>query len=268
MDSKGVIYIVAGGNLYLDEAKKSAESLKNKNPNLSTSLIADKKIDENAVFDNYIYMPNTYKSEKLFKINGFNKSPYDVTLFLDSDTYICSQLEDLFRLVEKYDLAIAHAPVRNVSSSITALNWYGDQNIPDSYPEFNTGVILFRKNQKTTNLFDRWNDIYLKYLSETNTNLPDQASFRDAIYGSNLLVSTLTPEYNCRYIFPTYVHGEIKILHCRKPMPHKIAKRYNKTNKPRVIIPGIGIIANNNKIIRLLTKILNSRIISGYSKHL
>ncbi len=39
-------------------------------------------------------------------------SPYEHTLFLDADTYICDNINELFDLLELFDLALAHDTFR------------------------------------------------------------------------------------------------------------------------------------------------------------
>ena len=66
-----------------------------------------------------------------------------------------------------------------------------DPLVPKCFPEFNSGVIAFKKSSMTT--FEKWLDIYT-----SEPVKPDQPAFRKAVYLSHLRVATLTPEYNNR----------------------------------------------------------------------
>ena len=46
------------------------------------------------------------------KVNAMPLSPYNRTLFLDTDTYVYASLEHLFVLLDRFELAAAHDPWR------------------------------------------------------------------------------------------------------------------------------------------------------------
>lgn len=55
------------------------------------------------------------------KVDYIHKTPYDQTLFLDTDTIINRNVEEMFDILEKYDFAICHDLARkraNVSRLI------------------------------------------------------------------------------------------------------------------------------------------------------
>lgn len=255
MLKSGVIYIATGDNKYIDEAIKSTLSLKKHNPDISVALLTDMKKNIN-IFDEQILITDASHTFK-DKIFNLEKSPYDSTLFLDTDTYICSSIEELFELSLEYDLALAHAPKRITQDYLTDFNHIKQTNIPKSFPEFNTGVMLFNKNKKFSKMIEECKYLYKKYSQDYTVNLPDQIVFREAVYGSNISISTLTPEYNCRFIFPTYVEGEIKILHGRSKNIDKLSSKFNKYLEPRVILPGIGILSSNNYLFKGIKKLKN-----------
>jgi hypothetical protein len=63
-------------------------------------------------------------------------------------------------------------------------------------------------------MLTRWLDLQRRHARATpGPRTQDQASFRAAAYLSELRIATLSPEYNCRFPFPTSVCGEVKILH-------------------------------------------------------
>ena len=61
-------------------------------------------------------------------------------------------------------------------------------------------------------------------------SLPDQPSFRKALYESSLRLATLPPEYNCRLPFPGFLHDPVRILHGRTTDPESCA---SSTRRPR-----------------------------------
>lgn len=238
--TKGVIYI-ATGREFIRDACRSASSLKNANPNISVSLFASEAVHDR-LFDQIFVLTNTSFSY-IDKVTNMYSSPYDYTLFLDVDTHVCDNISDLFKLLESFDIAIAHA-----SNRISRGARYLIQDVPESFVELNTGVILFKKSRSVENLFVCWREFYLsdiEYYSESslsNNDEPnwklrfphDQPAFREALYKSKLRIATLPPEYNCRFNFPFFVSGTVKILHGRYADLQMVARIVNRTMKRRV----------------------------------
>jgi len=114
-------------------------------------------------------------------------SPWQHTLFLDTDTYVTTDLGHLFEMLEDgFDL-LAHQLFEGHN--------YGLEGVPDAFPEFNTGVIGFRNTPDVQRFFEDWNTWYGRYVPSITC---DQRSFRKAVYLSGLRHSVLTPEYNFR----------------------------------------------------------------------
>ena len=106
MSNNGVIYIAYTKQIYIDEAIFSANSLKKHNPNLSVTIFTDYKLT-NDCFDNVIIFPSdTFKFR--CKQNFLIDSPYESTLYIDTDTFINDNIEDMFILLEKFDVCMVH----------------------------------------------------------------------------------------------------------------------------------------------------------------
>jgi len=234
--SRGIIYIVTGQS-FVDEACVSAASVKRCMPDIPITVFTD-VAQSSSVFDEVVLIESpTHGPED--KILSIAKSPYRETLFLDSDTYMVDDSRELFSLLGRFDLAAAHAPYRAQ---------YRAGDVPDCYPEFNTGVMLFRKSDQTGLLFERWGQIYREdrlrppdwlfpgAASWYRHAIPNQPSFRRALYESALRVATLPPEYNCRLVFPGFVHTRVKIIHGRAGSLSRTSAALNKTMLPRVHI--------------------------------
>ena len=141
-----------------------------------------------------------------------------------------------FRWENDY-LAAVHAPYRAQ---------YQVREVPDCFPELNTGVILFQQSKQTDLLFKRWAEIYREDQSKPldwifpggallyRRAIPNQPSFRRAIYESSLRIATLPPEYNCRIPFPGAVHSRVKIIHGRADDFPTIGIELNRTVLPRI----------------------------------
>jgi hypothetical protein len=233
LSDRGIIY-VATGRRHCDEACRSAAQAKRCMPELPISIFTDQQL-ESGVFDQVIGIPQA--SGFLNKVINIRRSPYRETLFLDSDTHVVSDVRPLFELLGRFDLAASHAPYR-----VT----YGVDGVPDCFPEFNTGVLLYRRNNKTDELWERWIRLY----NEDRTRpldwhfpggeqwfrkaLTDQPSFRKAVYQSDVAVATLPPEYNCRIPFPGFLHSKVQIIHGRSRNLAADAMTLNSAEIPRV----------------------------------
>lgn len=234
--SIGVTYI-ATGRRFIDEACVSAASLKLRMPQIPITIFADGEL-ESAHFENVVYIRSA-RYGPVDKILHIGSSPYEQTVFLDTDTYVCDDISELFTLLDRFDIAVAHAPYRAA---------YRIDGVPDSFPEFNTGVVVFKASPKIARFFSQWRALYERDLKRSirwlhpledtlfNGSLPNQATFREALYHSDLRVATLTPEYNCRFIFPGFAHNPVKILHGRHGRLSKVAEDLNADTAPRVYV--------------------------------
>ena len=234
--SRGVVYIVTGQK-FVEEACLSAASVKKCMPYIPITIFSDVPIDS-TLFDQVVPIDRP-AYDKEAKILHIRKSPYQETLFLDSDTHMIDDSRELFSLLERFDFAAVHSPCRAQ---------YQVSEVPDCFPELNTGVLLFKKSEQTESLLQRWVQIYREDRMNSVTwlvpgiaswyrhALPDQPSFRRAIYESGLKIATLPQEYNCRFLFPGFVHTKVKILHGRTHSFLKISQELNKTMLPRVYL--------------------------------
>lgn len=236
MSSRGVVYVATGGQ-YVEEAYRSAESLRQQMPRIPVTLFSDQKIKP-GIFDNVTPITAPCHSFE-DKIVQMGRSPYQSTLFLDSDTYVADDLSELFTLLDEFEIAAAHAATRKA---------YPLHGIPESFPEFNSGVILFKRNPGVENFFKEWLRAYEQDLKDRpahalaqnpakqHRGVFDQPSFREALYRSRLRIAVLTPEYNCRVGTGSlgYVSGVVKVLHGRHPDLAGLAQTINGEKKRRL----------------------------------
>jgi hypothetical protein len=210
----GVIY-VATGERHVAEALVSARSLKTHMPDLPVTLYTDRMLAAADVDDVVAFGGDGYLS----RIPILEMSPYERTLFLDSDTYVCGDLAELFALLDEFDVALAHAPSRAI---------YEVEGIPESFPEFNAGVILYGRSDGVKAAFRDWAGRFARFQEQRDRGeirwlrpegkriyKHDQGALRAALYKSGLRIATLPPEYNCRFTEPGFVDGPAKILHGR-----------------------------------------------------
>jgi hypothetical protein len=160
-------------------------------------------------------------------------------LFLDTDTRVCGSLGAVFDLLDSFELAAAHAPIRLDRRQPRSLA----ARVPIAFPELNTGVIGFRRTGAVAGLLERWRRMHLDIMRSIDRGtVGDQATFRVALYQSEVRFTVLPPEYNCRFVFPAYVQGPVRILHGRGPDLEGVERQINEVSGPRVFVPGIGVL--------------------------
>ena len=114
-------FYVAAGQKYIDEACFSAKSLKNINNYLKISLFCNKKPEEESLFDQIILVDEqvTCRNEGLlFKVKHlYFSSPYEKTIFVDTDTFFVDDCESGFSILDHFDIDLVQAPVDNTKKT-------------------------------------------------------------------------------------------------------------------------------------------------------
>jgi hypothetical protein len=169
------------------------------------------------------------------------ESPYDRTLFIDADIHVVEPFPELFTLLDRFDCAATH-------EEYVSTDWfqhYPRPDIPASFPEFNTGILMLKKSERVDRLLVEWGDLYRAFLeAKPGEKTNDQPFFRVAVYYSDVRMATLTREYNCKFRGQGYLNGKVKVLHGHlnfemQPKQIRAAETVlNKSLKPRVYIAG------------------------------
>lgn len=186
--NRGVLYIAFGEN-FIKEVLISAESVKRHNPNLDITIFSDREIDSPYVDSNTIIEVRHIRA----KVDYVHLSPYDETIFLDTDTIIDSDITDMYDILKKYDFAICHDLARkrkNVSQKIPEY-----EEVPYMFSEVNPGVMVFNKSQPVMDFFELWRKYFYKYY---NRWIYEQPTFRVALWKSNVNFYIMPPEFNIR----------------------------------------------------------------------
>ena len=214
--SVGVFY-VATGEQYINEAIASAQLSKEFNPDLSFAICTDdpQLALQSSAFDIVITHSQpkyTYRD----KIVGMLQLPFDLTIFLDTDAFIISDIRSLFIFASGFDVSACYAPVRHPQ------NYYPAElsSVPSSFPELNSGVMFLKRSRSVRRLINLWLSVYDNLLKDYG-QLWDQASLRESIWLSicrhNLKLGILPNEYNLRLTKP-WIAGRgmpVSIIHGR-----------------------------------------------------
>jgi hypothetical protein len=248
----GILY-VASGAASRAEALLSARSVKAVWPGIAIAIITDERVD--ALCFDWVEVVAA-ENDNLFKVRHLARSPFDRTILLDSDTYCLHPFPEVFDLLDRFDLAAAHEAGRFATRWLDGTEVFiRAADIPDSFPEFNSGVIAFRRQANVGKLFDRWLVLVEQARAAPIPHTQDQPAFRRALYESDLRVAVLPPEYNFRLICSGFARGAIKLIHgrwsygplgdTREEVLATLARTFNANLGPRVFVHAFGMICGH-----------------------
>lgn len=245
----GFVY-VATGDSYYEEAARAAASVRRHHPGKRICLITD-RVRGTPFWDDLVLLPNPDFGFRDKMHMGL--SPYEKSLFLDTDTEVLLPLDDVFVLLDRFELA-AHQLFEGHD--------YTPPGVPDIFPDFNTGVVAFRNSPRTTAFFKIWREHYDLYLARNTPenyryeNVSDQQSFRVVAYESDLRLAVLGPEYNFVPHHVNFACAAVRILHGRGT--HELAdlaRRLNMRLGNRAYAPRLDAIISNDPLAAELRKV-------------
>ena len=141
------------------------------------------------------------------KVDAMGLSTYERTLFVDTDTFFLSSVRGLFKLLDWFDMALlaktAQADIRSPSEPY---------DIVEGLTPYNTGIILYEKNQWTEHFFDVWSRYY-RSLRPILRSTNDQAYFAAAVATEHIKIQSMPNNYNFRVNAPQGMRNSICVLH-------------------------------------------------------
>ncbi len=225
---KGVIYVALGKDSF-DEAAISAQSVKTHNPNLHITLFTDIQstnphIDQILVQSEeelknitpYFKEVGRIDSSKLFFLG---KTPYKKTLYLDTDTYVRKNIEELFDYLYVHDLLLTRA---------SKCDWDKKLLIQEEDPNIlNAGVICFGDSPAVKEFFKDCLSEYMVAFSRGAHEVTDQHILNNVLrspkyvaYRRSIMVFCILPTaiYNATGRILTKLKREerfddVKIIH-------------------------------------------------------
>lgn len=265
MTTDGVLYIGTAKE-YLKESVKSARSVAEQNPSLGLAVVTSPALardKETKIFNHVITVEDIFDDVR-DKCYNLHKTPFDRTLYLDADTYVVDDICQIYKILDKADIAVW------MGYKLTEID-----EIPDCFKEPNGGVMLYRMNNKMNKFLFEWRNQYKKQvqgnleysnINKPNTNsLEDASSFgryhdqpplRKALYQCDLSYHVLPPEYNFKGQGKS-AEDKVKILHFGNMDESKRQRLIEVINndplKPRVLWDNKLLVANGSNY-RLLNR--------------
>jgi hypothetical protein len=219
--SCGVIYVATGAR-YAEEAARSVATLRRHEPDLAATLFTDATGDYPG-FSEIVRIEdhrNHPRKGSYGKVEHIGRSPYERTLYLDTDTYVCGTIHEAFLLLERFEFLGVHAPNRIVKRHEEM-----PQRVPGSFAQLNGGVLLFRRCARTDAILAEW---LKRYSAQDHPRyFGDQHSLREVLWDSGVHLGVLSTEWNCRFHYGVTVHGPVRILHGRHRRMDLVERRIN-----------------------------------------
>lgn len=176
------------GDEYRRLAAKTARSIRQHCPGYPIHLFTDVPPAEDC-FDQ-VHILSTKGTRPRFE--ALLNIPFERSIILDVDLMLVAPIDDIFDVLQRFDLALAQDQFRNTPAC--HLTWRSD--IPAAFPQFNSGVFGFRRSSRTLDFVRQWEAAFIDHGSGV-----DQPSFRELLWNNtHLRVATLPEEYNLRDI--------------------------------------------------------------------
>lgn len=194
INEKGAIYL-AFGNSYLIMALLSIKSLKLHNPDLQVCLVTNIKLRKEDISilsesDHFILLNEEESNNRSIKTSINKISPFEKTIYIDCDTIIMNEIDDGFKFLNYFDIAIRLNPYPQTREGKAEIKILEDLSVRDC-PHWNSGVIFFSNSAQTQDFFKEWNASFLDL-----RNRYDQVSLVKTIFMNNSKVLSLPSRWN------------------------------------------------------------------------
>lgn len=204
--TRGVIF-AATGDRHVRLVQRAAESLRRIHSHLEIDLFTDSAgRDIGAPFSRVVELEDVWFRSK---IDAMRLTRFEHTIYLDADVIVIADIEDVFDLLDRFDIAAAHDQEAN-SAHGTKI-WR--EELPACFPQFNSGVLVYRAVPAVLDLIREWGEVV-----RTEEHKRDQPALRELLWQSDLRINTLPAEYNysqirnvllfrAHQIAPRIIHG-------------------------------------------------------------
>jgi hypothetical protein len=158
---KGILVIAQGKQRYIDMARNIAMSIRLSNPLLQIALVTD-SIDQDLkkYYDYVIPIQPEFGIGFSQKINVFNYSPFQKTMFIDVDCLVIDNIDFLWQLFNGKDVSVIGKKVYSGNFVGTTVESLKKQFDFDYLLSFNGGVYYFEKTTIAQKVFNSAIDIF------------------------------------------------------------------------------------------------------------
>ncbi len=162
----GILTVATGKKRYIDMAKTLAISLELNFPSVSRAIVTDSNDPElKKLFSHIIPADKSIQLSFLQKVNIYNYSPYQKTLFIDADCMVVRSIKFLFDLFNGKHVSVMGKTITDGKLFGTQLAEVKQKIKFDFMPVFNGGVYYFEKSIEAKKVFEDANYVIDNYVS-------------------------------------------------------------------------------------------------------
>ncbi len=228
MNDFGFLYIATGSE-FIKESIQSVKSLRVHMPEVATCCFTDDVEMARPWFDIVVAIEKPFRNF-FEKIPPLSQTPFQRTIFVDTDTIFTSPMLDVFELLSRFEIAAVPDPF-----------WCEYPDVPACFMQLNTGLIAYQSTQRVRDFFELWLTVYQREFEAAGRpkDMHDQPAFQRLLFASDLRIYLLPAEYNLRLVCPQMVRiwAKAKMLHARHADLADLGLRVNAKNDVRVIWP-------------------------------
>jgi len=237
------VAFVATSRRYVDEARAAAAQLRKTNPQVPVCLVTD-QASEPVFWDELVLVSNPAFGFRDKILMGL--CPFERFLYLDTDASVIDDISGVLELLKRFDF-VGHQLFEGHDCPLPG--------IPDAFPEFNGGVLGFRRSPALGDFFADWLarfDAYYALNKDGNyhySNASDQKSLRQTVYESTMRIAVLGPEYNLTPHHLVFSCAEVRIIHGRgRANLSSLQRRFNAKLGNRVYVPRLDAVIHDDMI--------------------
>ncbi len=212
----GMLYI-AFGRPYLAMALVSCRSARETNPEIPICIITN-VCEKGRMkhlhgwregFDVWIYLEIDTPENRNIKTQLYRYTPFDKTLYLDSDTIVVGDVSRSSIFLNYFDVCLKLNRTEQKKPGRTNTMVLDGNAAINELPHWNGGVIFFKNSPEANHFFDLWHKFY-----QIHENKYDQVSLVEALFRSDCRILSLDSRWNYKRkhkFLP--VRKNVKILH-------------------------------------------------------
>ncbi|HEY9762435.1 MAG TPA: hypothetical protein V6D07_07915 [Trichocoleus sp.] len=196
---------------------------------------------------------NPVLASRFAKISLYRASPFEKTIYLDCDTCLLDNINEVFEALDNFDLLLTEDIRPRIADAVNLLRVEQDFDtkhdvltslqkvglpVTEETVQYNGGFIAFRKAAINKEVFDKFEN-YFKIILENQDLflLRDQGPLAASIAALQPRVQVMSPRYNFlskwKNVYSNF-NDSVKVLHCTYPMRPQYAKDVTKSLFTRI----------------------------------
>lgn len=230
--TRGALYI-AFGERYREEVRRSAESLRRVNSSFEVAVVGDRPWTGGFRPNHFVDRPAILSLACKSRYMG--ESPFEETLFLDTDTFVARDPLPLFGLLKHYDVCVPFGGAQ-----------FNHPGGLDHQARACSGMILYRNTEAVRDVFRRWDEEYAAEAERLGySGQADERSLTIALAESRLRLGVLPPYVHLNVGTPSVFLSPPIVLHGREVDLATVSERIGGSWDqaldwhPRVWLPAI-----------------------------